>query len=263
MSRAIVGLVGLFAVTLGPSASGQVPSARARALLDEARFDEAVVAFDEVLDLRDGLEREDVLDALLGRATARLALRDEAAAANDVGLLLAIEPDVTLDRRHPPSLHRLVERARRTAPPPLALHAAARGVAGGVEIEVAHEGARELVRAVEIHHDGGTGRWQSARSGRIAVRADAPVRYFVVAVGPGGAWLATSGTQDDPRYVAPERAVVLELEPEADEAPRRRRWPVALGVIGGVLVAGAVVALVATRGGDDRTALGRPREVTE
>lgn len=262
MRRAFVGLVAVFVVTLFSSARAQAPSSRARALLDEARFDEAVVAFDEVLDARDGLEREDVLDALLGRATAHLALRDEAAAASDVALLLAIAPDVTLDRRHPPSLHRLVERARRTAPPPLVLHAAARGVAGGVEIEVAHEGARELVRAVEIHHDGGVGRWQSVRSGRVAVRADAPVRYFVVAIGPGGAWLATSGTQDDPRYVAPERAVVLEPEPEVD-APRRRRWPVALGVIGGVLVAGAVVAIVATRGGDDRTALGRPREVIE
>lgn len=256
-------LVGLFAfVSLAAGAAhAQAPTARARALLDEARFDEAVIAFDEVLDARDGLEREDVLDAILGRATARLALRDEATATRDVELLLAIHPGLTLDRRAPPSLHRVVERVRRTAPPPLVIHAAARGVEGGVEIEVAHEGARDLVRSVEIHHDGGAGRWQSARSGRIAVRADAPVRYFVVAIGPGGAWLATQGTQDDPRYVAPERTVALDLSPEL-EAPRRRRWPIALGVIGAALVAGAVVALVATRG-DDRTSLGRPREVIE
>lgn len=260
MRRMVVGLVGLVFAASSLTARAQVATARARLLLDEARFEEAAAAFDDVLSAREGLEREDVVDALLGRATAYLAMRAEAAAAKDVGHLLAIAPDIALGRRYPPSLHRLVGRVRRTAPPPLALHVAARGVAGGVEIEVAHDGAPELVQAVEIHHDGGDGRWRSARTTRAAVRADVPVRYFAVAVGPGGAWLATVGTSDAPRYVAPGRSVALAPAPEPR---RRRRWPVTLGVLGGVLVAAAVTSIVVTRGADDRVRLGRPREVVE
>ncbi|MBX3247589.1 MAG: hypothetical protein KF901_10470 [Myxococcales bacterium] len=236
---------------------------RARQLLDQARFEDAQRAFDQALEATSGLDREAVLQALRGRATASYARRDAEGARRDLRALLALEPTLTLDRTAPPGLRRLLEEARVDAPA-IDVRASAEAFPGGVELRGVADG--ELVRLVRVRHDGGEGSWR-AEGARVRVGAIDVVRYYVEAVGPGGAVIASYGSRERPLFAEPGPPLlgssVAPSQGDEREAPRRRRWPVALGVIAGVLVVGAAVSVVAITQRDPRTQLGRPIEVIE
>lgn len=235
-------------------------------LLDQARFEDAQRAFDVALEATRGLDRAAVLEALRGRATASYARRDADGARRDLRALLSLEPALRLDRTAPPGLRRLLEEVRGEASV-LDVRASAEAYPGGIELRA--ESTGELVRHLRVHHDGGEGHWQS-EGARARVSSLDVVRYYVEAVGPGGAVIATYGSRERPLFGEPGAplpgmsGMSGAAEPgSGDVDPPQRRWPVAVGVIAGILVVGAVVSAVAISQRDPRTQLGRPIEVIE
>lgn len=229
----------------------------AHASVDEARrlYEEA--EFVAALDLLgratagDELTLADLEEVYELRALVHVALGDAAAMQDDLNTLAAIAPDHELDRGMPPDVQRAWAETRARAPGAIRVVAETETGASGVTVSVEVSGdALHLVRRVRIRGRAG--------EGAVAEAIDAPlfvgtptgeeVTYWAEAIGPGGAVLASSGSE-----ASPLRASGAAVG-SGDEGGGLEAWPF-LVAGGGVLVVGAVIviAVVATQGGTPNT----------
>jgi hypothetical protein len=106
--------------------------------------------------------------------------------------------------RRPPTLRAALERVRADVSEPITVVATAERIAREVVISarVDHD-PTGLVQRVEVSHALGDGPWQRTRADRATVQAvgGEPVRYFVTAIGPGGAAVATHASAEVPAIV--------------------------------------------------------------
>lgn len=232
---------------------------QAHALLDEGHrlYEEAefVAALDALgrATAGDDLTHADLEELLELRALIHSALGDEAALREDLRLLAAVAPDHALHRGIPPDVQRIFTeiRASSSGSPRLIVTPAASG--GGVTITVSVENDwASVVRRVRI-------RGRMGEAGPFSEAIDAPlfvgtplgevVSYYAEAVGPGGAVIASSGTESEPLQAAGPAGGGGGLDP----------WPFVIGGAAAVVV-GVVIAVVvvATSGGGQPTTVVEP-----
>jgi hypothetical protein len=177
-----------------------------RARYEEADFGAAIETFARA-ERADDLTLEDLATLYETRALVHLAMGNAEAMRADLTRLAAVAPDHSLDSRAPPEVLRAFVEARASAGPPIRLLASPSSSSLGVTIavEVQNDGAG-LVRAVRIRgRSAGASGWESAEDAPLTVvtGGEAIVEYWAVAIGPGGAPLASVGSEDAPlRYGA-------------------------------------------------------------
>lgn len=218
--------------------------AEAAAAFERAAFADAVEAYDRAA-AGDGLERGEVLALLEGRALARHAARDHAGAERDLAALLSLEPEATLGEMAPPALQRAFARLRGEVTGALAMTSEAARVPDGFVVRArVQNDVESLVRAVHVYWQS-EGEWEHAEGREVRVVAGSTLRFYVEALGPGGAVLARHGSAD-----APERAAAIEggaspveapMEPVSDDSGL---W-IGVGVGIGVAVLAAVAVVIA------------------
>lgn len=220
----------------------------ARALYEEARFADALVALGEA-EQGDDLTRDDLSELYALRAGIHLAMRDDEAMRSDLTRLHVVDPTFAFGPRASPDLARVHAEVGAESVGTLRLVADPSPVRGGVSVAASLTGdSLGMVRAVRILGRSGEGAWQSAEDSPLFVEGQR-VEYYVEALGPGGVVLAQVGSRSEP-----ERFRAAATPPS--EAPARSRRALVWGLVGAAvaLVAGGVVlAVVLSDGGGDQT----------
>lgn len=223
----------------------------AHPLVDEGRrrfemadFRGALEALDEAEAATD-LDRADVIELLELRALVHHALDDGAGVERSLRALGALDPEHRFGREVPPHVVELFGSLERR---PLRVDASWQGIAGGVAVTVAVEGAPPgLARHVVVRgRPAGGLEWSEAEDEDLglAVEAGETVEWHAWVVGPGGATIATQGSEDAPeRFVVPAGLGLDERPPESSGAPEPMSPWIWVGVAAG---AAALVALVVT-----------------
>lgn len=222
-----------------------------RASYEEASFVDAIDAFARAEAAAD-LTVDDLAEMYEVRALVHLAMGNEDAMRADLERLAAVAPQHELDRRVLPEVQRAFADVRANRGAPLRIRPEVSGDAAAVTIraEVENDSA-QLVREVRIIGRAGGGELASASDAPLTIVPDGAllVEYHVLAVGPGGAVLASAGSEAEPlrHRVASEE----EEEEEAEDDGGGSALPWIL-VGAGVLVVAAVVilAVVLVGGGD-------------
>lgn len=269
---AVSAVVGTLAFIDSARADDTLDSARER--LGRADFSGAIALYDRAA-AGSGLTRADVIELLAGRALAEHAARRTEDAELTLVALLSLEPTYQLDETTPPSLRRACERLRATIVAPLGLSVEATPIPDGSRIatEVTNDPAR-LVRLVRVHVRRDDG-WHVEEGESVALPHHGALAYFVEVIGPGGAALASSGSENDPRVVrgavAGDEPITAESGGGAASASSEQvtdgeggddPWPfVALGIGGALAVAGAIVLVVLLTSSGQGTQPSAPMEV--
>lgn len=231
-----------------------------RERLREAEFEAALEALARAED-RDDLTREDLVDLLDARAMAHLALDDSAALRVDLAALASLDPGHRFGREAPPELQEAFQQTLQVTEGPLSLAVEARPVPGGVEIEAeVTEDRASLVRETRVFARVlGSEQFRRLTDRRQPARAGQPVEYYVEAIGPGGAIVATAGSGEAPEVS--EGALPLE-----GPAPVRREdggegvSPWVFVIIGAVLVVAGGVTLAIVLASNSGPAGTRPEQ---
>jgi len=222
----------------------------------EARFGDAIEAFDAA-EASTGLDRESLVRALEGRALVRFAEEDLPRMQEALVRLASLAPEHALTDEAPPEVARAYLAARREAGDGVRVAATVEEVPGGARIDVdVGNDVSGLVLGVRIvaRQDGGEWREVRARTLQLRMPDMDEVEYFVEALGPGGAVVATLGGETDPRR---QRL-------GADIAAAPSRTPLYVGIGAGVAGLVLVVVLAVTlagRGSSGGTQLGLPMVV--
>lgn len=251
----------------GPIAHAQRGLNTAQRHFDAARFQEAIEAYDRA-EQRDSFERDQLYDLYEGRARAKQATGDDAGARRDLLALLSLAPDRGLPPDVPPALLRLHDEVRAQIGGPLAIQGSAVPVPEGWVLtgEIRGDVARITART-RLRYDLGDGVWRTARGPEALVPLSDSIRFYMVAIGPGGAHLAEDGSEDDPHLVhRPGTVVDDHLDPDPDpnpDPPSRfgRREIILTSSIAGALLIAALVVIIAAPYGDDGTRPSRPMEI--
>ena len=221
----------------------------ARRAYEDAEF-EAALAQLRVVEASDDLTREELVELLELRAELHLATGDADAMERDVLQRTTVDPTGALPSSAPPEMREAATRARAQIAGPIEVRAEAVAVATGVTIEAAaHGDAGGLVREVRVMARVDGGSWRDGRP-PMTLEGAGRVEFYAEAIGPGGVVLSSAGSRDAPRTWSESGAGA----PGAggDDA----LW-IGLGIGAGVLVVGAVIAIVvvATQpsGPSDRT----------
>jgi hypothetical protein len=200
-------------------------------LFDQARFEEAIAAFDRAA-AGDRLSRDDLLDLLEARALARHANGEPEAAARDLAALRAVSPEHELTGAAPPALRRLFEGIR---PAPLSVRAETSTRGGRTVVETQVDGAADLVRAIRVHSRQARGEWRIDEGERVEIDG---AEYWVEVIGLGGAPIATVASAADPRVIEDP---ILTQPTDEEEDDGASPWPWILLGGGLALAAGAAV----------------------
>jgi hypothetical protein len=234
----------LFVLLAFPSVgSAQSDLERARAAFDRADFEEAVAAYDAAT-RGDGLSRADVIALLEGRAIARHASRDVAGAEADLSALLSLDPERPLGEAAPPALQRAFGRLRGEVRGTLSVASEATAIPDGFAVNVrVTDDVASLVREVRVRWEH-QGAWRTEVGREVRVPSGAHLRYYVEAIGPGGAVIASDGSAGDPHTSG--TPIVVPNEPRAvisrgDDTGLHVGLTIGIGV---VLAAVAVVLAV-------------------
>lgn len=212
--------------------------------LERAEFERALAALEQA-EAADDLLRSDVVDLLELRALAHLALADARSLGETLRALASIEPAHEFPPEAPPELAGMLAEQAASAPP-LSLDATATPTETGIRIDAAaaNDGAG-LVRSVRVLVRSDGEAWRPVRAGSLVPTAS--VLYYAEAIGPGGAVLLRAGSPAAP----------LSWEPPEDgarhgDAGGGSAWPW-VGVVAGVVVVGAVIAVLLLAAGDGGT----------
>ena len=240
----------IFAV--GLCCSSISATALAHPLIEQAEERYAQADFDGALDLlaeaeaADDLERADVVDLLVTRALVNLGAGEAEAYEDSLRQLATLEPDYRMGPQFPPHVREQFETIREESRP-LELTASAEVIAGAVRVQTQLSDPGNLVRRLRIGgRDGSTGPFQveSGRELEVPAAAGATVQWYAEAIGPGGAVVARVGSPDEPRTESIHADLGTEGGGElTDEGGGGAGW-IVLGVVAGLLVAGAVVAAI-------------------
>lgn len=173
--------------------------------LHDADFAGALQAFDEA-ERGGDLTRAELITLLGARATVHLALDDQRSAVVDLRMLATLDPHHPIDATAPPDFRRAFERAAAAVHAPLSVTVTHERVDDRVEIEAqAREDTAGVVRSLRVLARRAGGAWLPPETApaSISVPASTALEYYVEAVGPGGAVVATAGSRLFPRTVAP------------------------------------------------------------
>ncbi len=219
------------------------------------------------------LSRADLADLFHARALVHFAMSDREAMAQDLSLLAALQPDRAMGREVPPAVREAFQQALTDSEGAPEIAVTTTPVAGGLQVRVeVVSGDRALVRGVRLAARPEGADWTRFDGDSLQVPATegATVDYFAEAVGPGGAVVASAGTESEPRSVVVTSPVA---EPGQGSGPLDGDgavWLVdgdgavwlAVGVGAAVVVIAAVViavVLLTTGGSGDRTQFGYPQ----
>ncbi len=219
-------------------------------LYAEADFEGALTALERAE--HETLDRRELLRLLATRALVRFALGDFDRLDRDLLAIVSLEPDYNLGGRAPPPLANALSRARAGAGEPLSVRAFVETTPRGVRVTATTHGdraglvdhvevfARPVSRAAYAHGE---------PSVELVVAPESEIEVRAVATGPGGAVLATDGTEDAPRRVrAPEPLPTAAPPPDG---PSAGVW-LGLGLgVAAAAAAGIILALVL--GGSNET----------
>jgi hypothetical protein len=211
MNRAIcaLGLVALAA--LAPQRAFAHPLVEeARAAYHSAEHDRGLELLDRAEEGTD-LSREDLAELLLLRAMMHRAQRQMDLAEVDLLRLAGLDPDHELGREVHPSLRRLFRRVRERIPRALRLEVSAEREGETVRVEVAVvDDVAALTQGFRVHARAEGGRWRQTEEATLVVPAlpHEAVEYWAEAVGPGGAPVATHGSEAEPARLEPASAPV-------------------------------------------------------
>lgn len=256
MTRAAIAL--LVALATAPSARAQDAVTRAREAFARAEFTASIEAYDEAA-AGDGLTRDEVVELLRGRALSKHAANDIAGAERDLVALLSLEPDAALGDMAPPALQRAFARLQGEVRAPLALEVVAEPIPDGFRVRTAiREDVASLVREVRVHWREGD-EWTETRGDDVRVLAGASLTYFVEAIGPGGAVLASEGSHDEPLEA---RAARVEVAADAAAEPSGADVPLIVGLsVGAAAVIAAVAIVLAVVLAPSGVQIGAPMEM--
>jgi hypothetical protein len=167
---------------------------------DDADFRGALEAFSRAEAASD-LTRADLVELYARRALVLHAMNRREDMEVDLFRLATLEPRFTLPRAAPPSVRRAFQEAAGRVSGPVRVEAETSSVPGGTRIEgrVADDLAA-IVQAVRVYGRVAGQPWRSSDRGSLEVpaAAGATVEYYVEAIGPGGAPVATAGTATAP-----------------------------------------------------------------
>jgi len=177
------------------------------------------------------LERADVVQLLLYRALVSLANGDARAVDDALLGLASLEPDYYMSPSIPPVVRQAFARVRASVRGPLALQSTATREPGGVRVHARIAGdVAALVREVRVHARVAGARWQRGHDDVLVVATPGTaVEHYAEAIGPGGAVLASDGSEQAPSRVAPS---VLESPRAATSEPPARAGTARLDVAG-------------------------------
>lgn len=230
--------------------------------VQDAEFDAALAVFAAAEEATD-LTAPELARLLAHRSLVHFALRQPELMRRDLAHLVAFAPDHPLPEQVPPP----VVRAQRQA---LEHRRAARVVAvvgtgpGSVHIAAEMAGAPDgLVRSVRVvAWDRGSGARLESDAGALRVPVERPggVRYYVEALGAGGAVVAGLGSPERPRSArAPThtRRADIDYSSTTEAGSIDPRWWIGGGVVA-VTVISVIVAVVASSSNDEGTVVAGP-----
>lgn len=244
MSRRAIAVVSVVScLSMATSASAHPDVDEGKALLMEAEFEQALEAFAHAEEA-DDLTREDLVELIGARCLAYLAMDDAGALRQDLRRLASIAPDHRWGREAPPELSEAFAQTLEVVDGELGVTAAAEPVSGGIAMsgEALNDHGR-LVREIRVFTRQGGGSWHRSSGGTQAVPAGQRLDYYVEAVGPGGAVLASEGSRDEPLTSDPALAGTSLVRQRDDDGGGISPW-VWIGLGAGVLVAAGVVIAV-------------------
>ncbi|RLB56144.1 MAG: hypothetical protein DRJ42_04240 [Deltaproteobacteria bacterium] len=260
----------LIALLLWPAAAvaqsaGASDVSEGRRFVQEARFDEAMEAFERAAESTD-LGWEDVIALLEGQAMVHHARGDDAAFERAAAAIASIAPAYAPAREVPPRLSRRL-RAATDGGAQLALVATAErsGDSLVVGAELSNDPGR-VVNRVVISAEVGANELADHLGPRVSIpaRPSEGVRWYAQAIGPGGAVVASFGSADSPNVVPAEALPVpTVVEPASVESDVGEPTQDAVGItgsgveesddgglplwpfiVGGVVLAAVIVAVV-------------------
>ena len=259
--RGLTFILASLGLTLAPATAFAHPLLdQAQEKFQQAEFEAALALYAQAEEAND-LTRDDLVELYLRRALVHHALGNEDELDLDLFRLATIAPDTDLGRQIPPRVRD-------------AFDAAVRETGGALSVEVRTEPAgavvrlstrverdqAALVREVRLGARAPGGEWQTAVNDELVVTPgpEGRVEYWAAAIGPGGAAIAASGTETEPRiYTAGGGATEPDPVPEVeDDEGGVPFWPFALG--GAVLIGGAVVAILLLGGSNENTDVNGP-----
>lgn len=183
---------------------------QARDAYDSARHARALELLDRAEDGND-LSREDLVELLTLRAMAHRGRRQMDLAEVDLFRLASLDPEHRFGRRVHPALRRLFATVLDRIPGPIHLEVGAEREGEVVTVRASiNDDVAALAQGFRIHARSVGGPWQTSPHAELAlsVMPDEAAEYFVEALGPGGAVIASEGTE----------AVPLRLEASATRA---------------------------------------------
>ncbi|MEM9190369.1 MAG: hypothetical protein AAGF12_14385 [Myxococcota bacterium] len=236
----------------------------AQRLFSEADFEGALAAYTRAEDA-DDLSRDDLVDLYVSRALLHHVLENGDDVDIDMFRLATLEPDYSFGNQVPPAV---VERFRTQAArvtDRVKVELQVETHAGGIRLQgIVQNDVTGMVRTVRLGVRKPGNAWTRRQNSALefATSSDETIEYYVEAVGPGGAVVASSGSSTHPNVS--EVGVLLgggpangngePVEPPSDGVPA---WPFIVG--GSVLaVAGAALLIVLLAGGNDNTSLSGP-----
>ncbi|MFK8000050.1 MAG: hypothetical protein AB8H86_10650 [Polyangiales bacterium] len=255
--RVCIGLAALAILALPVSAQAQSP-----------HLDAAIEAYEqgEFAAARDELNQAQQEDPLDRGAFVRLLVHRVLVAqplGDDVLLETALLQLASLDRealegRAPPALMRRFEAASEQAGESLlAVNVAVQANEDEVVFRASTLGdTGALVERIVLRTRGTDGEWLEA-SGNTATHPRGAVEYIAQAVGPGGAVLAETGTEEAPIQYSPESTDV-----SVAPAARPRTRNILIGVAAALVVVGATLAIIFVSRADDNASFSGPPVVS-
>jgi hypothetical protein len=167
---------------------------------DDADFRGALESFSRAEAATD-LTRGDLIELYVRRALVFHAMNRREDMEMDLFRLATLEPRFTLPRAAPPAVRRAFQEVAARVSGPVRVEAEASRVPGGIRIEgrVADDLAA-IVQAIRVYGRVAGQPWRSSDRGTLEVPgpAGATVEYYVEAIGPGGAAVASAGSASTP-----------------------------------------------------------------
>jgi hypothetical protein len=227
-----------------PAAAQGSSIARARQQMERAEFDAAVATLDTAETSSSGLSRAEVVDLYATRAAAHLALGHTAEMERDLDRLAALDPTYTFDEAARPELAEGIAERRGA---PLSIDVEISDEPGGARVRAAvHRDPGDLVRSIHLRaRPAGATAWIEASGETLVVPGADEVEVWADAIGPGGATLASAGSEDAPIRGRGEVPLADPATSGGEAATGGPDWlGIGLGIGGGVLAAIVVVIVV-------------------
>lgn len=243
-----------------------------RQALAAAEFRRAIEAFDEAE--RGPLDRDAYIALLEGRALASWASGDEARARADLAALAAVDPEHVFPPEAPPDVTDLFAESVAARAGPLAATATFSPTGDQVIVTVENDDTGLVTRVRGYVRPLG-GSWSVAEADPPAAAFPVPrapgasAEAWAELLGPGGAVLATAGSEQAPiawrsphaaQVPADEPRLLRETDTGTEEDDGSTTLWVALGVGGAAVLAAVVLSWVVLSGGGeaDGAQPGRP-----